>query len=310
MSFFKGLFGSPASGSGAAANSAPPAAANPFGQPQQQQQQQPSFNFGPPASSSSSSSSFPAQQQPPQQASFQFGAPPQQPFNMFGAAAAPAFPAPGPAARWELVADDQPALSPSNPFDDAASAAGSAAPSARTYFSMVIHGGRLYTFGGFGDTKGRYNDLRSFDLERERWELIHTTGECPKPVYLHSAVVFDGKMWVFGGSVGKDSNELYSFEFSSRVWRRIVPPNPQAAALVPSPRYGHAAVVHGGHMLVVGGCRMNNVYHSDSYIYHFASNQWRKIADIPVDIAYHSLVAHEGRVLLTGGYNGVRFNGQ
>lgn len=315
MSFLKSIFGTPASGSaGAGSNAAGPAssaaapasASNPFGQPPQQQQ--PSFSFGGQQSASSSSSSYPGQQQPQQQ-QFAFGAPPQMPF-MFPAAAAAA--APGPAARWEIVGDDQPAMSPSsNPFDDAASAvAGSAAPSARTYFSMVIHGGRLYTFGGFGDTKGRYNDLRSYDLERGRWELVaNTTGEAPKPIYLHSAVVSEGSMYVFGGSVGKDSNELYAYEFASRVWRRIVPPNPQAAANVPSPRYGHAAVVHGGHMLVVGGCRMNNVYFSDSYLYEFRTNLWRKIADIPVDIAYHSLVAHEGRVLLTGGYNGVRFNG-
>ena len=288
MSFFKSIFGAPASGSNSAPSASSAAApasssSNPFGQPSQQQpQQQSGFSFGggggghqfAPASSSSASFG--------QQPSFGFGDPPQMPF-MFPAAGAAAAPAPGPAARWELVGDEQPAVSPSssNPFDDAASAAASnsAAPSARTYFTMVLHGGRLYTFGGFGDTKGRYNDLRAYDLERGRWELVaNQTGEAPKPIYLHSAVVFEGQMFIFGGSVGKDSNDLYSYEFASRVWRRIVPSNQQVASHMPSPRYGHAAVVHGGHMLVVGGCRMNNTYLSDAFIYEIRTNLWRKIA--------------------------------
>jgi N-acetylneuraminic acid mutarotase len=43
--------------------------------------------------------------------------------------------------------------------------------------------------------------------------------------------------------------------------------------------------------------------------YHFPSNVWKRIADIPLDIAYHSLVPYHDRVLLVGGYNGIKFSG-
>ena len=239
--------------------------------------------------------------------------------------------------RWELLDENGPPLashSPANPFRDAAALSASAAqPSARTYFTMVKHRGKLWVFGGFGDSKGRYNDLRSYDLSTGTWELVPPTGEVPRPVYLHTAVEYEDAMWVLGGSVGKDSNDLYAFDFATKFWRRVAPSAASmsmsmgagaGASAVPSARYGHAACVVGEHMLVTGGCKQNNVYFADAFLYHFSTNSWRKLADVPLDLAYHSMVyceaegeagggagaggAGAGRVLLVGGYNGARFN--
>ena len=102
---------------------------------------------------------------------------------------------------------------------------------ARTYFSMVPFNSKLVFFGGFGDSKGRFNDLRTFDTsklaaaglvyfcsdpmwfaritqvaaagcERFVWfccgdcaYLTRCSGEAPRPVYLHTAVVYNNQMW-------------------------------------------------------------------------------------------------------------------
>jgi N-acetylneuraminic acid mutarotase len=60
-------------------------------------------------------------------------------------------------------------------------------------------------------------------------------------------------------------------------------------------------------MYVVGGCRSNNTYYRDAYSYNFISKQWHKLFDIPLEIAYHSLITYKNIVYLYGGYNGVKF---
>lgn len=172
---------------------------------------------------------------------------------------------------------------------------------------MVEWSNKVWVFGGFGDAKGRFNDLRSYDLITHRWQEIRYTGEGPQPIYLHSACVYKDEMWIFGGSIGKDSNQLYRYKFQTSTWTRVLPN--QANPTVPPPRYGHAACVLGDSMIVTGGCKQSNQYFTDSWIYDFPSNTWRRSTDLPLDIAYHSMVAyHDDRIILIGGYNGVRFN--
>jgi len=68
---------------------------------------------------------------------------------------------------------------------------------------MVTRGENLFFFGGFGDCKGRYNDLRCFNTVTSSWETIANQGVYPKPIYLHSAAVEKEHMYVFGGSSGQ-----------------------------------------------------------------------------------------------------------
>ena len=84
---------------------------------------------------------------------------------------------------------------------------------------QVSHAGLLWFFGGFGEKTGRhvFNDLITFNPQNGgSWEVKELQGDFPDPIYLHSAVVYDNKMWVFGGSIGKDSsNSLYSYDFGT-----------------------------------------------------------------------------------------------
>ena len=212
-----------------------------------------------------------------------------------------------------------PSPSPSNPF--AAEAKAAELPSPRTYFSMLEHRQRLWLFGGFGDAKGRFNDLWVYE-EGKGWKVEATKGEGPKPIYLHSACMWGGRMVVYGGNVGKDSNDFFTLDLDTLTWTRIPQPQPAAVAppvnnpfapplpppsTTPSPRYGHASCINNNQLIIVGGCRQNSIYFSDSYAYTFATSSWRRLGDVPIDLAYHSLFSYGGSVYLFGGYNGVKF---
>jgi N-acetylneuraminic acid mutarotase len=116
-------------------------------------------------------------------------------------------------------------------------------------------------------------------------------------------------MYVFGGNTGKDSNDLFSVDLESYVWAKVTPAPSTASNNIPSPRYGHAAALNPqtNQMIVAGGCKQNSIYFQDSYSYDLNTNTWKKLADIPVDLAYHSLTYYNGSIYLFGGYNGEKY---
>ena len=54
--------------------------------------------------------------------------------------------------------------------------------------------------GGYGESKGRFNDVFEYNTLSRSWRLVPVNGEVPKPVYLHSAVQHNNNMIVFGQS--------------------------------------------------------------------------------------------------------------
>jgi len=179
---------------------------------------------------------------------------------------------------------------------------GGSSPTPRTYSTFVEHDGQLWLFGGYGENKRSLNDVCVFKPQHNKWDSVLTHGDAPRPVYLHTAVVYDRKMWVFGGNVAsKESDELHVFDFLTSTWSRVNFSNG------PPARYGHAACVIGENMIIVGGCKKSNAYWKDSWSYNFRTRQWRKMNDVTVDLAYHTLFVHDNRVYLYGGYNGGTF---
>jgi len=179
------------------------------------------------------------------------------------------------------------------------------APSPRTYFSMVSYNKCLYLLGGFGDSKGRFNDLRVYDTERNEWRMMPTqqNDEYPRPLYLHTSCVHQDSMYVFGGSSSKDSNEMYAYHLVFQNWIKLpLQPN------TPSARYGHAACILNDDMYIVGGCQQSNKYYNDAYRYNITTATWYRLPDVPMDLAYHSLTSYNNKIYLIGGYNGMRFS--
>ena len=164
-------------------------------------------------------------------------------------------------------------------------------------------GGSCAFAGGYGDSKGRFNEVYEFNTHARSWRLVAASGDVPRPVYLHSATQHGSSMIVFGGNSGKESNELHSYDLTKHSWQKW--PGAGPLSIYPAARYGHASCVYGGsQLLIVGGCRSNNTYFRDSYSMDLATRRWRRLDDLPLDLAYHSLFTWQDRAYLFGGFNG------
>ena len=85
----------------------------------------------------------------------------------------------------------------------------------------VVHNGCFYVFGGFNGSS-RVNDFYCCDLTHRNfaWSLVQTATESdapPSPRHSHSAVVHDGKMFVFGGYDGSYRSDFHAFDFGLGV---------------------------------------------------------------------------------------------
>lgn len=109
-------------------------------------------------------------------------------------------------------------------------------PEARSHQSAVVHNGYMYIFGG-RDGRTFYADLHGFCFGRKfflffffgvnniiqffkatnMWTKLETRGALVKRRYRHSAVIYDRKMYIFGGEFGSGDcyNDFYEFNFGT-----------------------------------------------------------------------------------------------
>ena len=108
--------------------------------------------------------------------------------------------------------------------------------------SACADGSKVYVFGGFEDGE-RVNSVHVFDLELHQWSTCAFSGVAPKPRAGHSAVLYQGSLYIFGGKddENKKLNDMWKFDISARVWTEIVVDVPDT---VPSPRSGHSSTLY------------------------------------------------------------------
>ena len=89
----------------------------------------------------------------------------------------------------------------------------------------------------------------------------------PSKRFGHSAVAYDGGLWVFGGRDGKRyEQDVWRFDVATAAWRLVDGPaadrdrfageevgQGRAPVARPAPRRAHTATLHGNCMLVIGG---------------------------------------------------------
>jgi len=78
-------------------------------------------------------------------------------------------------------------------------------------------------------------------------------GDIPQPRSAHSACLYQGKVYVFGGWDGRSSNNhFYQFNLEKCTWKkvRLSLHNP---GIVPEPRRSHGCVQQGNAMYIFGG---------------------------------------------------------
>ena len=115
--------------------------------------------------------------------------------------------------------------------------------SARGYHQALVHNGRMYVLGGWGN--GRTNDVWS-SADGETWRQDKANNNAGWPARdRHQAVVHNGRMYVMGGWVTVRANDVWS-STDGNSWRF----EGDAAW---GPRHFHQAVSHMGRLYILGG---------------------------------------------------------
>jgi len=132
--------------------------------------------------------------------------------------------------------------------------------------SLIIFGGQTNHYVYVEDNNGtateyviddtvRFNDLWKFDIDRERWIILHNgSGIAPSKRSDHVAIVygFPPKLYIYAGcnSTGDFLNDVWEFNFESATWRLILDGEVKPS---PKPRAGASAFVLRNQMIMFAG---------------------------------------------------------
>jgi len=90
-------------------------------------------------------------------------------------------------------------------------------PCERASHSIAHHEGKCYIFGGQDDDNNKLADIWELDLASGNYKQLELAASSFEPIGRsgHSANVFDGKMYIFGGilELTKEINEMMVFDF-------------------------------------------------------------------------------------------------
>jgi len=173
----------------------------------------------------------------------------------------------------------------------------------RSALTALVWHDKLYTFGGWnGFTRTWFNDLHVLDFKTRAWKAIHPNGKPPAKRTSHAAVIYNNKMYVFGGFSGEEYlNDLHEFDLETETWTEITP---QCRGDIPAPRSRFCAAVHGDCMYILGG--WNKVgYFCDFYAFNFVTKVWAIVNNsnfkVPA-ISQYSLACSDDFLYVFGGF--------
>jgi len=143
------------------------------------------------------------------------------------------------------------------------------------------------------------DEVWEYNIDTKIWRLIPKVAGLgaafPQPRWLHTAVVIDDKMVVFGG-VNPDSvilNDVWVYDPDSHHWLQS-----KVEGVPILPREGHSAVAVGNSMVVFGGISYAYSPFNDVWTYLSASNTWvmnKPTGTKPAPRWMHSAVLHSAK---------------
>ncbi len=163
---------------------------------------------------------------------------------------------------------------------------------------------KLYVFGGVDG--GAFNFVEEYDPSTNKW-----TSKAPMPTIRTAgpAAVYNGEIYVFGGSVAGSSprpstNVVEAYNPVTNTWRTNITPMPTALTSATVAVVGNKAYVIGG------GYQDNDGIHlfSDVMVYDFSTNTWATngyaTLPHPTGTPYSSAApVIDGKIYLIGGWS-------
>jgi len=171
--------------------------------------------------------------------------------------------------------------------------------SPRVEHTSVVFDGKMWVIGGWqnGDPPSAKNDVW-YSSDGATW--TSATLSAPWAARSgHTAVVFDGKIWVIGG--------VTLTNYKNDVWYSSDGVNWTSATLSASwaPRYGHSSVVHDGKVWLIGGHILDHPWNNDVW-YSSDGVHWTSAtlgASWPAR-GGQTAVVYDNKIWIMGGSNG------
>jgi len=179
-------------------------------------------------------------------------------------------------------------------------------PSPRDRHVTVSLGRCIYIYGGY-DGSTRVNDFYEFNADTKCWrEVIPTANSVsPSARHSHSAVVYEGCMYVFAGYDGLYRNDFHRFCFATNTWK-VVTDSQGANEQWPKARYRTTATVVRDKMYVFGGHDGSRQL-NDFYAWSFTEETWTEIQCLgspPSPRDSHVAVPYKNSLYIFGGSTG------
>ena len=114
-----------------------------------------------------------------------------------------------------------------------------------THLSTWLHKGKVYGFGGITDYhEAKCNQLFSYNVSENSWELPSVSGNIPSPRAGHTTFICGDTAFLFGGMMNDKGqevalNDLYTLNMKSRIWTRVHT-SPMATEGLPERVRGHS----------------------------------------------------------------------
>jgi N-acetylneuraminic acid mutarotase len=161
---------------------------------------------------------------------------------------------------------------------------------ARAAHAVVATSDAIYVLGGSG---GETNVER---FDGKRWTVATTLPH--GGVNAPAAVTLEGRIYLIGGFSQQTNlpvNTVEVYDPHAKTW--------SSAAPLPAPRGGHAAVVLGGKIHVLGGGNSQSTL-ADHSVYDPGTNTWSEAAPLPRSEGSVAAVVFDGRLYAIGGRSG------
>ncbi|CAL1127842.1 unnamed protein product [Cladocopium goreaui] len=189
--------------------------------------------------------------------------------------------------------------------------------------AIVTPSGKMWIYGGgIMDVETQQDKLATelvyIGLKEgatsESWSQVQPEKK-PKDRVFHTAVYYEGFMWIFGGAMkglasGPDNtfvNDVHAFDIEAHSWSEI-----SCEGQKPAPRQAHSAVIGAdGRMWVYGGNAMSggpptdSAFFKDLHVLDLNKKSWSKVETagfLPGLLFHHaSVMDAAGRLWLVGG---------
>lgn len=167
---------------------------------------------------------------------------------------------------------------------------------ARGQFGCVVYQGKIYSFGGAGNSK-MLNTVEVFDPKTETWSMVNTV--MPVEKYGFGTAVVGDKIYIIGGYNYKKTGicTVDIYDPQTNTWT--------SGASTPYPGINFGCAVIQGKIYTFGGqtttSNMSATNYSEISCYDPAIDKWSSAGKLPRPIVSSSVSLYNNKAIITGG---------